>query len=1134
MKLKLIRQVLAMSRYALLGLTIQCFLCSMLIAAEGKAQKSIEDIYVSVQIKNQSIEKIFTDIEKQTNFNFAYSKNVLKNLNKLSLSKRHISLANLLRLLSTDHPLDFKRVNGNIYVSRKRVNSETFADAVKKAEDIQISGTVVDEDGQPLPGVSILIKGTTRGASSNVDGSFNLTMPEGATLIFSFIGYKTQEIEVNGQQKLNIVMQSDVSELEEVVVVGFGEQKKLSVVGSVTTVKPKSLKNPSSSLSQSFAGRLSGVVAVQSSGEPGRDAAQFWIRGVATLGNTSPLVFLDGIEISLSDMNRIDPTNIDNFSILKDASATAVYGARGANGVILIETKRGFEGKPRVSFRVENSFVSPTKLPKFTDAVTFMQMYNEAKRNRDPFLNPKYSEEKIDGTRKGLDPYVFPNVDWLDELFKNYATRQYANVNVRGGGKVAKYYMSVSYYRDEGILTKTNVNDFNNNIINERYNFVNNISAKVSPTTELELNISADIVDYNGPAVDASSIFNSVMNSNPVRFPITYPTPDASGHIYFGFRTSGFSNNNPYADLVKGYKERMSSTLISTVRLKQDLGMLTEGLSFNGLASFKNWAQTQTTRTYDPFLYEMTSYSLNEETGKYEYDLELVGNGGRETLAQEASNNGDRFMFFQTSLNYARAFGKHDVTGLLVYLQRQYNINLVTENLTASLPSRNQGISGRFTYSYDDRYLAELNFGYTGSENFIEGKRFGFFPSVAVGYVVSNEAFFEGAKDIFSLLKLRASYGLSGNDRIGGDRFPYVSKVNLSNGDYNYTFGKNFDNTRNGVFIERYENSEITWEEGKKLNLGIDIELFHKLMLNADVFKEVRSGIFLQRNTVPGTMGIGESNPYANIGEVENKGMDITLTYNHSFGKDLIISSRGTFTFAKNKVLKDSNPDRLYPYLSSVGRPVNQLWGLQAERLFIDQEEIENHARQSFISNYYPGDIKYTDVSNDFDGMNQIDANDRVPMGHPTVPEITYGFGVNVIYKKFDLGVLFQGIARKSFFINNIQPFAQNERNVLQAIADDYWTQENQNLYAFYPRLTDVDNPNNTQNSSWWLRDGSFVRLKNAEIGYQMNEKVRFYTNGVNLLTFSKFDLWDPEMGGGNGLGYPPQRTINLGVQVNL
>jgi TonB-linked SusC/RagA family outer membrane protein len=1003
-----------------------------------------------------------------------------------------------------------------------------------KAQQKIITGTVTDENGELLPTVSIIIKGETKGTSTDFDGNYTLKVNgAGTTLVFYYLGYKTQEVLVGNRTKVDVILKESAALLDEIVLVGFSKQKKVSVVGSVATVKAKELKLPTSNLTQSLAGRVSGIVSVQRSGEPGRDAAQFWIRGVATFGSSSPLVFLDGIEISLADLGTIDPNNIENFSVLKDASATAIYGARGANGVILIETKRGVEGPPKISFTFENSFVAPTQLPEFADANTFMNMYNEARRNQNPFQPAKFSQDKINGTLGGKNPYIYPNVDWMNELFNDFALRRYANLNVRGGGKSVRYYMSASFYNDTGILEENSVNSFDNNINQKRYNFVNNISADVSPTTELELNLSADLIDYTGPAVDASGIFGNVINSNPVRFPITYPSPEGTSRIYFVNTTGGFGPGNtfpnPYAELVKGYKERFTSTVITTFRVKENLDRITEGLSANAFVSFKNWSSSEITRSYNPFFYRLTDFDSAADT----YNIEQIGQEGRDALGQSGENNGDRQFMLQSSLNYAREFGKHNVTGLFVYQQRQYNTNIVAETLIESLPSRNQSISGRATYSYDDRYLFEANFGYNGSENFATGKRFGFFPSVAAGYVVSNESFFEPLKNTINLLKFRASYGESGNDRLD-DRFPYTSNVNLDDGDYGFTFGESFNNSRNGIFISRFENRNITWEVGKKFNVGFDIGLFNKLTLNVDVFKENREGIFLQRNTIPGTLGIGDTRPFANLGEVENKGIDVTLDFNHAFNRDFVVSSRGTFTFAQNKIVSIDEPDLKYSYLSRVGKPVNQLWGLQAERLFIDQAEINASPNQTYTTQYFPGDIKYTNASLGIDGLDQIDTNDRVPMGHPTVPEITYGYGINVRYKKFDVGLLFQGVARVSFFMSNLQPFAQNERNVIQAIADDYWTKENQNLNAFYPRLSETENQNNTQNSSWWLRNGSYLRLKNAEIGFQYNKQARLYLNGVNLFTMSKFKLWDPEQGGGNGLGYPPQRTLNIGAQINL
>ncbi|WP_289054214.1 SusC/RagA family TonB-linked outer membrane protein [Carboxylicivirga marina] len=1011
-----------------------------------------------------------------------------------------------------------------------------------------VTGRVTDVEGLPMPGVNVIVKGTTTGTITNIDGDYSLDVPANAEAIqFSFIGMKLQEVIYTGQTQINMTMLDDAQGLEEVMVVGFGKQKKASVIGSINSVKPADLKMPTSSLSTTLAGRLAGVISVQRSGEPGADGADFWIRGVSTFGaNKSPLMLVDGVEVSSGDFNDIDPENIASFSILKDATATAIYGVRGANGVILITTKTGkVQEKASISIRAETSFSQPTQIPEFTDGVTYMKMYNEAIRTRTPLAQPKFSKEKIAGTEAGLDPYVFPNVDWYNTLFKDMAQSQRANMNVTGGGKKAQYFLSASFFHDSGVLKKDNSNSFDNNINIKRYNLRNNITVNLTPTTKVDLKLSANLEDYNGPAASfqqminqessVSNLFSNIMNSNPVSFPITFPN-NGDDYVYYGNKSGGFFNGryiNPYAEMVKGFRERFSSTLISNLSFEQKLDFVIKGLSANGLISFKNWNVTDISRAIQPFYFEVGSYDYNQETNSYDYELQRVGSEGRNSLDYIPVNLSDRRMYIQTSLNYARTFDKHEVAGMLLYNQDEYvNGSPNSGDFYGSLPYRNQGLAGRFTYSYDTRYFAEFNFGYNGSENFIEGKRFGFFPSYAAGYIISNENYFASLKETINLLKMRVSYGLVGNDQIGYGRFPYLTQVNLSSGDYGYTFGEDYGNYRPGVYIEQYGNVESTWEVGRKMNIGLELGLFNDITIQADVFKEIRDGIFWQRVTVPSTVGIGEAKPYANIGKVENKGFDASLEYNKVFG-DLVVSAKGNFTYSTNKVLAIDEPNQIYPYKSQIGRPINQLWGLRAERLFIDQEEVDNSPVQKYGEGIMPGDIKYANVSGEYDGLDQIDDNDMVPMGHPTVPEIVYGFGSYFKYKNVDFSLFFQGISRVSFFLNNIHPFAQNERNVLQAIADDYWNEETQNINAFYPRLSATENTNNGQNSSWWLRDGSFLRLKNVELGFTY-KKARFFANGTNLLTLSGFDLWDPEMGGGNGLGYPPQKVFNIGVQLKL
>jgi TonB-linked SusC/RagA family outer membrane protein len=665
------------------------------------------------------------------------------------------------------------------------------------------------------------------------------------------------------------------------------------------------------------------------------------------------------------------------------------------------------------------------------------------------------------------------------------------------------------------------------------------------------LSISADFNPYKGPATSATDIFAEVMNSNPVHFPAFWPTPDTSDHLYFGNASGGFSAGfpNPYADMVKGYIQSFASTALSTLKVNQKLDFFTPGLSVNLLASFKNYTFSSIKRTYTPYTYILKSYNLDSATGRYDYNLVPHDANGQIALSQAASNDGNRTIYLQGMINYERNFGLHAVGGMIVYQQKEYSINQITGDITASLPHRNQGVSGRITYAYDNRYFLEGNFGYTGSENFAFGHKFGFFPSLGVGYLISNEAFFDKWHDKITYLKIRASKGLAGNDQITNIRFPYTSVVNINNGGNGgngYTFGQSFNNTRGGVIITQYPNPAITWEKADKANVGVDLELWHQLTLNVDVFREIRSNIF-QPRVIPSTLGIGTIPLYANLEKVENKGIDLALAYTYHAGRDLIITARGTFTYARNKVLFLDEPKYPYPYRSAIGLPLKQLRGLIADHLFADSNEIVNSPTQ--YGALYPGNIKYKDVSSAYDKVSLIDDNDLVPMGHPTVPEITYGFGFNINYKKWDIKMFFQGIANVSYFINgfvgnsftstkSIAPFGTLQSNLLEAIANDHWSRSNPNAHAFFPRLSDAANPNDYENSSWWLRSGAFMRLKSAELGFSPNKIVRIYANGFNLLTFSKFKLWDPELlataSNGNGQAYPPERIINIGVQLIL
>lgn len=1099
----------------------------------------------SFELREVTLKDLFRYIEKNSDYVFLYASD--KNLSKkVNVDVRNKTVREILDEVLEHTGLVYEIDGKQVIVKEPKTDVQTV---LQQKKGKTVKGQVLDKTGETIIGANVVVDGTTNGVMTDIDGRFELSdVPENGKIKVTFVGYKAQVISVKGKKELNIVLEEDTEMLSEVVVVGYGSQKKESLVGSVQMVKPEQLKVPSSNLSSGFAGRLAGVVAVQRSGEPGADGADFWIRGVSTFsGVTSPLIVIDGVEASSGDLNALDPEVIEGFSILKDATATALYGSRGANGVMIVTTKSGRnQEKATINFRLENTYNTPIQVPEFVDGVRYMEMYNEAVTTRGTG-EVLYPQSKIDGTRAGLDPYAFPNVDWYDELFRKGAMNQNLNFNIRGGSQRIDYFSSVSINHDSGVLKNNDDFSYDNNINIMRYVFQNNINAHLSKTSTLSLRLNVQLRDYNGPHNSASDVYSMVMEANPVDFPVRWPSDPTMDYILWGGKSGGAYNNgyrNPYAEMARGYKSQFESTVVSNLKFDQKLDFITPGLSANVLFSFKNWSQTQTTRSGGYNQFEVDKYQYDEAGNYTGYTLRRVGKEQDPTLSTSSSSTGDRRIYLQAMINYDRTFGsKHNVNAMLLYNQDQYNVNNPGD-LIASLPQRKQGLAGRLTYSYDYRYLAEFNFGYNGSENFAEGHRFGFFPSLALGYTISREKWFEPLNDVITNLKIRGSWGLVGNDQIGAERYIYMSNIELQNGDLGFTTGKDQNTTYNGPKYLRYPNPDITWEVGRKLNIGMDLTLFNDFNLTFDVFKEIRNDIFMERQSIPGFIGTSPTDPwmnlstklYGNLGKVENKGLDFSIDYNHTFNKDFSMSFKGTFTYAANKVLEYDEPDyQAYPNLSRVGHSINQPLLYIAERLFIDDEEVAHSPKQNLGGFVQAGDIKYKDIPNAegvCDGV--IDANDRVYTGHPTVPEIVYGFGPSFQYKRWDFSCFFQGAARTSIVVGDIHPFGTDGlRNVQKFIADDYWSESNQNIYAAYPRLSKQYNQNNTQASTYWLRNGAFLKLKDIELGYSF-KMFRVYLRGSNLLTFSPFDLWDPEQGNGNGLFYPTQKSFNVGIQFSL
>ena len=1012
----------------------------------------------------------------------------------------------------------------------------------------EVRGTVTDSAGA-LAGVSVSVKGKDNmGTTTDLSGKYILNVPdENAILLFTMVGYDNLEMPVRGKEIINVKMQRSSNSMNDVVVVAFGKQKKREVVGSVTSITPGELKIPSSNLTNALAGRLAGMIAYQRSGEPGRDNAEFFIRGVTTFGyKRDPLILIDNVEYTTNDLARLQPDDIASFSIMKDATATALYGARGANGVILITTKEGKQGKAKISLRVENSISAPTQNVELADPVTYMKLENEANATRGNLILP-YTQAKIENTEAGKNPTVFPATDWRNMLFKDFTMNQRANFSVSGGGQVATYFVSASFNKDNGVLKVDNRNNFNNNIDLRTYTLRSNVNMKITKTTDAWVRLYGRFDDYKGPIDGGTGLYEKVMRSNPVLFPAYYPVDDehkTTNHILFGNYDRG-DYLNPYADLVRGYKDESNSLMMAQVELNQNLSFVTEGLSFKATMNTNRRSNFDVARAYRPFYYNVGTYDkLNNTYNIYNINPDQ----GTDFLDYSEGDKNVLSLFnFQSIINYSRLFAdKHQVSGLLVFLaQNQLEGN--ASSLQNSLPSRNLGLSGRATYGYDNKYFAEFNFGYNGSERFHEAERFGFFPSAGLAWYVSNEPWFDRIRLPITKLKVRGTYGLVGNDAIGdkNDRFFYLSNINMNNAGNGASFGTDGGYTRPGISVNRYDNPSITWETSAKGNLAMELGLFNKIEIIGEYWWEHRYNILMNR-TIPRTLGLQGTAPKANVGEARAQGIDISFDYSDRFGDDWFVNARANFTYATSQFDVYEEPKYDDPYLSYVGKKISQRRGYIAERLFVDDEEVRSSPFQD--ANTRGGDIKFRDVNGD----GEITTLDQVFIGHPTTPEITYGFGASSKYKGFDLSLFFQGSARSSFWIdveatspfvdNDDIPAVKSQNQLLKAYADNHWSEDNRNLYALWPRLSPVVHSNNVKSSTWFMRNGAFLRLKQVEAGYTFPRKVlqrlkmdnfRIYVNANNVIAFSRFKLWDIEMAG-NGLGYPVQRVINLGVQLGF
>lgn len=1008
------------------------------------------------------------------------------------------------------------------------------AGVVNAQQAIKVQGKVVDATTlETIIGANILIKGTTIGTITDIDGKFTLEASIGSSLSVTYLGYIPQEVKVETNRPLTIAIKENAEELAEVVIVGFGTQKKISSIGAQSNVKLVSdLKQPVAHMSSSLAGRITGLTGKQGNGAPGENKSEIWIRGIATLGGTSPLILVDGVERSMDELN---PEDIETVSIMKDASATAVFGVRGANGVIIITTKQGMIGKPKIRAEYNFGVTNFTKVPDLADGITYMTSANEAYTTRG--LDPVYDyKDKIARTLSGEDPYLYPNVNWFDELFTQMGTTQNASLSVNGGTENVKYYVSASMYNETGLLARDKSQTFDSSLRYKRFNVNSNINMNITRTTNLKVNVKVMVGDSNKPKNGASAPFNDAMNMPPIQMPVRYP----GGEI--PWISTGGNLMNPWAELTQtGYDSDVQSKIMADMTINQNLDFLLKGLKMKVLFAYDTYNRSWLKRSkgYD-------TYWANGRDDNGGLMLEQTNQNGAASpylTTDGGTNNSERKYYFETALNYDRTFGeKHHVTGMLMFNMSD-KVNLLAKTIIGALSYRSEGLAGRFTYGYNDRYMAEVNFGYNGSENFNPDKRFGFFPSFGAAWVISNEKWFEPVSEVVSLFKLRTSYGLVGNDQIrvnGNDyRFGFLSEMKGDAGGYKFGVPGSYFNVDNGYQVSKY-GVDVTWETAKKFNFGIDLNLFNDAVaLNVDFFKERRDNIFLSRGSIPATMGLTGS-IVGNLGVVDNHGFEINTDIHKRFGK-WDVALRGTFSYNKNKIVEDDSPVKPYPWMDSRGTIIGQKYGFISDG-FYTQEEIDNPDVAKTAEPVLAGDLKYRDLNDD----KIIDDYDKTYIGCGTIPRITYGFGTTIGYKGFTLGAFFQGAGQSDIYVNGaFTPFKNGTaKGNLLANITDRWTEENPRQDAFYPRLNYAsENNKNYVTSTHWIVNGAYLRLKTVDFGYTfpqaMTHKVgisnlRIYTLLSNVLTFSSFDLWDPELGNGSGTTYPNIATYSLGLSFQF
>lgn len=1102
---------------------------------------------VTISMKNATLETILAEINRQTGLDYGFQSNGSVDKNRrFTLEVTDVTVEEALNTLLKDCPYDYVlEKNRIVIVIREK----------KPVQLIAVTGRVVDEKGNPIPGATVLIQGTTQGVATDADGRYTINTRSEDALRISFIGYKTEVVPLKGKTKLNVRLNPTAENIEEVTVVAFGEQKKESVVSAITTVDARTLKSSSSDLTSQFAGKIAGIVGWQTGGIPGALTEEemntkFYIRGITSFqskANIDPLILIDGVESSKLDLSRMTPEDIETFSVMKDASATAMYGARGANGVILITTKKGQEGSVYTSVRYEAVLSMPTREIEVVDPINYMKMYNQALLARNPDATPQYSVERIERTGSPSYPsWVYPANDWYDIMFHDYSINHRAGLNIRGGSRLVQYYTSVNYVRDEGMLKTDRLNQFKCNIENSTFSFRTNLNIDLSAGIRLNINTSANLDKYRGPYADVSQAYYLAFNASPVDFAPTYPADESSNWPHLRFGAVDQNTTNPYLILHQGYKDRRRYSAVARAEYIHNLSTLLKGLELRASVSMNQTGYYANAYKTVPYMYALKDYDF--ETGVHQLNALNSSEASRtltkDTDGQHTNSSQSTQMSYEVRGLHVAAWGEHQ-TSLTVVFNAQETTYSQTASVLDGIPNRNMGVSMRGTYGWRDKYFAEASFGYNGSERFAKDHQFGFFPALGAAWIASKERFLaDHTAHWLSFLKFRFSWGKVGNDGvIKTPRFTHLPLLDNDSALDPAPSGNNISRP----YVASYPNEKLTWEIAEQSNIGIETKFFGGIVeLNADIYQEIRHNILDYRYTMPSTTGL-EKPQIGNVGKARSRGIDLSGKIQHAFTPDLWMILNGTFTYSKATYREIEEATSKPEWQRREGHELSQQIGYIAEGLFRDQAEINNSPTQG--GDIMPGDIRYRDINED--GV--IDVNDATYIGFPTTPRVIYGFSGFFNFKNIEFSFAFQGSGKRAFFMNpqNISPFVDN-RAMLKAIYDDHWSADNMKEHPFWPRLSTqsitAHNPQEAwtgseeRRSTYFMRECSFLRCTSIELAYNLPREflqrlrmqtVKFYARVNNPFLITNFKVWDVELGD-NGFNYPIQRTWSIGLNLSF